>query len=144
MNRRILTILQRDGRATFQQIAAELKRSESTVRDRIQRMERAGIILGYTAIVDKRALGFAAEGMVLCNVGNERLLKVIEKLRGMENVLHVFALTGERRLAIRIMAQDNRQLEDIVRRDILPLGVTDVSLNIVTASEIGLCVKPGG
>jgi DNA-binding Lrp family transcriptional regulator len=144
MNRRILAILQRDGRATFQQVAAELKRSESTVRDRIQRMERAGIILGYTAIVDKRALGFNAEGMVLCNVGNERLLQVIEKLRGMEKVLHVFALTGERRLAIRVMAQDNRQLEEIVRKYILPLGVTDVSLHIVTASEIGLCVKPGG
>ena len=55
MNVRILNILQQDGRATTAEIARRMKRAESTVKERIGLMEEAGVIKGYTAVVDKRA-----------------------------------------------------------------------------------------
>ena len=52
MNRRILNLLKTDGKLTYREIAAKLRRSPSTVRDRIRRMEDYNVILGYAAIVD--------------------------------------------------------------------------------------------
>lgn len=142
MNRKILGILERDGRKTYAEIAAEMKRSESTVRDRIQRMERAGIILGYTAAIDRRSLGYQTEGLVLCNVDNSMdVHKVIDALARIENVLQVYLVSGERRIALWIVAEDNRDLEEVLRRYVSPLGLRDVSLHIVTERQVGLCVK---
>lgn len=142
MNRKILGILERDGRKTYAEIAAELKRSESTVRDRIQRMERAGIILGYTAAIDRRSLGYQTEGLVLCNVDNSMdVHKVIDALARIENVLQVYLVSGERRIALWIVAEDNRDLEEVLRRYVSPLGLRDVSLHIVTERHVGLCIK---
>ena len=53
MNVRILNLLQRDAKITTAEIARRIKRAESSVRERIYAMEREGIILGYSAIVDK-------------------------------------------------------------------------------------------
>lgn len=142
LNRRILEILERDGRKTYAEIAAELKRSESTVRDRIQRMERAGVILGYTAAIDRRSVGYQTEGLVLCNVDNSMdIHKVIDLLSRIENVVQVYLVSGERRIAFWIMAKDNRDLEEVLRRSTSPLGLRDVSLHIVTERQIGLCIK---
>ena len=57
INKNILYLLQRDARMTYKEIAKELKRSETTIRDRIKALERLGIIQGYTALIDKTALG---------------------------------------------------------------------------------------
>ncbi|MCJ2531799.1 MAG: winged helix-turn-helix transcriptional regulator, partial [Candidatus Thermoplasmatota archaeon] len=55
MNRKILNLLQLDGRTTMADIARRLRRSESSIRERIRRMEAKGMIKGYYACVDKRA-----------------------------------------------------------------------------------------
>ena len=142
MNRRILEMLEKNGRATYQEVAKKLRRSESTVRERIKGMEAAGVILGYTAIINKKHMGFNTEGLLLCNAEPSRVYELINRLGELEAVVHVFSLTGERRIAVRLIARDNGELENIVRNEILPLGVTEVSLHVVTGSEIGLCVKP--
>lgn len=142
LNRKILEILEKDGRKTYAEIAAELKRSESTVRDRIQRLERAGVILGYTAVIDKKFLGYQAEGLVLCNVADPTDVgKVVDAFSRIENIIHVYLVSGERRIAIRIIARDNRDIEDLLRRYASSLGLRDISLHIVTTREIGICVK---
>jgi DNA-binding Lrp family transcriptional regulator len=67
INKRILFLLQKDARLTYKEISAELKRSETTVRDRIKAMERIGIIQGYTALIDKTALGLNFFAMIFAN-----------------------------------------------------------------------------
>lgn len=142
LNQKILEILEKDGRKTYAEIAAELKRSESTVRDRIQRLERAGVILGYTAVIDKKFLGYQVEALVLCNVADPaEVRRAVDALSRIENVIHVYLVSGERRIAIRVIARDNRDIEDLVRRYASSLGLSDISLYIVTTREIGICVK---
>ena len=142
LNEQIIAALEADGRKTFAELAEQFKRPESTIRDRIQRLERAGVIRGYTAIVDKRFLGYSTEALILCNVKDpENVYRVIEALGRIENVIHIYLVSGERRIAVRLIATDNRDLEDILRRKIVPLGIVDVSLHIVTGREVGLCVK---
>ena len=80
MNVRILNILQQDGRATTAEIARKMKRAESTIKERIGLMEKAGVIKGYTAVVDKRALGYTTQALIFCNIPSELIDQVDEKL----------------------------------------------------------------
>ncbi len=131
MNRRILNVLQRDARATVAEIARRLKRSESTIRERIQRMEDKGVIRGYFARVDKRALGYRSEAFVFCNVEPEDRSRVLESLVGMKEVTGIFHVSGERRLLVKVAAEDNQQLRHIIHNRLIPLGIADVETRIV-------------
>ena len=57
IDRRILDVLQRQGRLPMTELAQEVGLSTSPVTERVRRMERAGIITGYQARVDPAALG---------------------------------------------------------------------------------------
>ena len=57
LDRQILVVLQNDGRASHVQIAKQLGVGHTRVRDRILRMEGAGIIEGYQAVLNPAALG---------------------------------------------------------------------------------------
>ena len=52
MDRKILEMLEADGRLTAKQIALMLDKEEGEIRDMIEKFENEGVILGYKAIVD--------------------------------------------------------------------------------------------
>lgn len=131
MNRRILNLLQRDGRMSTAAIARRLNRSESSIRERIRRMEAKGIIRGYYACVDKRALGYHSEAFVLCNVPPEEHRRIVNHLLKVKHVTGIFHLSGEKRLLLKIAGEDNQQLRDVIHRTLIPLGIRDVDSRIV-------------
>ncbi|RLG47489.1 MAG: Lrp/AsnC family transcriptional regulator [Thermoproteota archaeon] len=65
---RILEILQSDGRAAVKRIAREVGSPVSTVHSRIKRLERAGVIRGYRAVLDPRLLGLPVTAFILARV----------------------------------------------------------------------------
>ena len=68
MNRKILKLLMADGKMTYNDVAQRLRRSPSTVRDRIRRLEDDQIILGYVAVINGEQLGMKAEGIMFANL----------------------------------------------------------------------------
>jgi len=134
INKQILFILQKDARITFKEIATELKRSETTIRDRIKAMERAGIIQGYTALIDKTALGLNFFAMILANpVSSSELDIITEKIKKIKNVLRVYQISGNKRLAIFMVAPSYKELKEIIRLQLIPIGLKDEE--IVTVLE---------
>ncbi len=131
MNRRILNILQRDARATTAMIARKLKRSESTIRERIRRMEARGIIRGYYACVDKRALGYRSEAFVFCNIDPSERVRILDDLLLQKNVTGIFHVSGGRRLLLKVAAEDNQQLRSLIHNKLIPLGIREVDSRIV-------------
>ena len=57
-DRRILQLLQKDGKMKIKEIAAALQMTNTPVFERIKRLEKDGYIKGYTAIIDREKLGF--------------------------------------------------------------------------------------
>jgi len=57
IDRKILDILQRDGRLSMTELAQRIGLSTSPCAERVRRMERSGVIRGYCALVDPKALG---------------------------------------------------------------------------------------
>ncbi|MDD1771719.1 MAG: Lrp/AsnC family transcriptional regulator [Methanomassiliicoccales archaeon] len=134
MNRRILKLLVDNGRMTHIEIAAKLKRSPSTVRDRIKRMEDDGIILGYFAVVNSERMGMHVDAVLMANLHQGVSAEMLRKLREVDEVKEVLQITGPRRIMIRLQARDTSSLEQVISSKVLPLGLEDTELRLVMSS----------
>jgi DNA-binding Lrp family transcriptional regulator len=134
MNRKILRLLATNGKMTYNEIASTLRRSPSTIRDRIRRLEDEKIILGYVAVVNTEQTGMKSDAILLANpadgIGREQL----KKLKEVPGVMEVLSVSGNRLLLIRVHAQDNRALEDMIANKLIPIGLKDVEVQIVLES----------
>src|SRR5512132_3681689 len=63
-SRRILQLLSADGRASYQAIADEIGLSRPAVMERVKRLEEAGFIRGYAAVIDRRRIGYPITAFV--------------------------------------------------------------------------------
>ncbi len=134
MNRRILKLLMTDGKMTYNDVAQRLRRSPSTVRDRIRRLEDDKIILGYVAVINAEQLGMKAEGIMFANLESDVTAEKLKTLSNIPGVMEVLQVSGRRRVMIRLHAPDNRSLEEVIQKDIIPLGLVDLELRIVLDS----------
>jgi DNA-binding Lrp family transcriptional regulator len=119
---------------THNEIAAKLKRSPSTVRDRIKRMEDDGIILGYFAVVNNERMGIRVDAILLANLKPGVPPEELRKLRGVEEVKEVLQISGPRRIMVRLQARDSSGLEQALSNKILPIGLEDTELRMVMSS----------
>lgn len=134
MNRKIIGLLLADGRMTYNDVSVKLRRSSSTVRDRIRRLEDDKVILGYYAIVNAERMGMNADAIVLGNLTHETSAADLKKLAKIEGVREVLQISGQKRILVRISAPDNHSLEDIVTRELIPMGLRDIELKVVLDS----------
>ena len=136
INKKILYLLQKDARMTYKDIASELKRSETTIRDRIRALERVGIIQGYTTLVNKTALGLNFFAMIFFNPNSSSELDMVtEKIKKVKNVLRVYQITGDHRLAVFLVSPSYKELKEIVRTQLLPLGLKDEEIITVLEAD---------
>ncbi len=136
INKKILYLLQKDARITYKDIAIELKRSETTIRDRIRAMERIGIIQGYTALVDKTALGLNFFAIILANPNfSADLDDITEKIKKVKNVLRVYQISGDQRLAIFMVTPTYKDLKESIKKELIPLGLKDEEIITVLEAD---------
>ena len=133
MNHRILKLLMMDGKMTYREIASKLRRSPSTVRDRIRRMEDYNVVLGYAAIVNNELMGMRSDAIVLANIGDGVAIKDL-KLHEVDGVMEVLLVSGGKSVMIRLHAPDNHTLDNTIATSIMPLGLKDVEVRIVLES----------
>ena len=63
-DRKILSALLSKGRSTFAELAAQVGLTAPTVHDRVKKLERSGVIEGYTANINPASLGYDITAMV--------------------------------------------------------------------------------
>ena len=117
IDRRIVHALMEDARNTSAPMIAEgLNVSAGTVRNRIDRLEEAGIIQGYTATVDFERAGGRLTSLYMCTVPaaeRERLALAAQSIPGVINVRVLMA--GRRDLQVVAVGNDTRDLREIAR-----------------------------
>ena len=121
---------------TYKDIANHLKRSETTIRDRIRVMEKVGIIQGYTALIDKTALGLNFFAIILANpVSSSDLDNVTDKIKKLKNVMRVYQISGKQRIAIFMVAQSYKDLKEILKTQVIPIGLKDDEIIAVLEAD---------
>lgn len=108
----ILELLVSDARASQRRIAREVGMSPPAVAERIARLERAGLIRGYRAEIDRARLGFPL--VVYVSVVAVNTLKqpyeVLDELRGLPEVEDVAIVAGPMDLILRLRVRDQEHL----------------------------------
>lgn len=115
LDKQILIILQKDGRASHVNIARQLGVSHTRVRDRILRMEEAGVIEGYQVVINPVVLGHSAQCIVQMKVDQGMDFEELAgQLLQIDEVVEVTNLTGDVDAQVRVWARDIAHLRDIL------------------------------
>ena len=115
LDKKILSILQKDGRASNVSIAKEIGVGHTRVRDRILRMEEAGVIERYRVVINPAALGQGILCIVQLKVDQVfDFSDLLEELLQIDEVVEVANVTGQFDAHIRIWARDVAHLRDIL------------------------------
>ena len=91
---KILKTLVSDARLSSRQISKKSGVSIGTVLSRMKRMEREGLIKGYSAVVDHEKMGYQLTALVEITVSKGRLLEMENAIARMPNVCCVYDVTG--------------------------------------------------
>lgn len=114
----IIELLQRDGRISNADLAARIHRSESACHRRVRQLESAGVIEGYAAVVNRAAIGKPVNVFVeiaLASMREEDLHAFEEAVRGCDDVITCFFMTGDADYLLHIAAADTEDYERIYR-----------------------------
>ncbi len=135
MNRKILALLQQDGRLTVTELADRVGLSISPCHRRVRDLERSGAIRGYRAVVDAEAVGLGFEAIVFITMrqeDRETLVGFEEGVAAIPNVLRAERLFGDPDYLLRIVTSDlaaYQRLQD-ERLSVLP-GVQRMTSTLV-------------
>ena len=113
-DRSILRILQEDARTPFSEVARRIDMSSATVHDRVNRMEEAGVIEGYHASIDPKAVGYGVSAFVGLRVEQGREEDALERLREIGGVREIHLTTGEWDVMLKVVAADTDSLRELM------------------------------
>jgi len=116
-DRQIVALMRENARRSFQDIGKNVGLSAPAVKRRVDRLEEAGVIRGYTAVVDPHAFGWHAEAFVdlYCEGGmsGEAIKRVVETE---PRVASAHTVAGEASAMLHVMAEDTKDLELALER----------------------------
>ncbi|PVH27993.1 Lrp/AsnC family transcriptional regulator [Pararhodobacter oceanensis] len=124
-DRQIIRALQRNGRMTNQDLAAEVNLSPSPCLRRLKLLEQSGAITGYSATVDAEAYGLPVTVFVriILNGHTEAVVRQFEQeISRVERVLECFMMTGTSDYLLRVVVADLADYEVFVRKHLHPIG----------------------
>ncbi|MGP9022131.1 Lrp/AsnC family transcriptional regulator [Streptomyces sp. BR1] len=110
---RILDALQQDGRASFAELARTVAMSPSAVTERVRRLEEAGVISGYTAVVDQERLGRSILAFVRLRYPNGNYKPFHDLLETTTEIMEAHHVTGDDCFVIKVAARSMNHLEEI-------------------------------
>jgi DNA-binding Lrp family transcriptional regulator len=109
LDRKILALLQEDGRLTITELAQRVGLSVSPCHRRVRELERRGAIRGYRAVVDAEAIGLGFEAIVFITMRQEDHDTLVSFEAGLAAIPHVIAaerLFGDPDYLLRILTTD--------------------------------------
>jgi Lrp/AsnC family leucine-responsive transcriptional regulator len=127
VNRRVLEELQADGRIGMAELGRRIGMSAPAVAERVQRLERAGVIAGYHAEIDPARVGFPVAAVVRIRPAPGQLQRIPEVARDTPEVVECYRITGEDCYLIKLYLRAIDDLEEVLDR-FTPYGLTTTSI----------------
>lgn len=132
-DRKIIGELSTDGRVSLAELGRRVNLSSPAVGERVQRLERAGVITGYRAEIDPRALGYQLTAIVRVKPAAGQLPRIPELALEIPEVSECHRITGEDCFFLKVHLRSIDELSEVLDR-FLAYGETTTSL--INASPI--------
>jgi len=127
VNRRLLTELQDNARFSLAELGRRVGLTAPAVGERLRRLEETGIVCGYSAKLDPRALGYTLSAVIRVRPAAHQLHRVADVARRTPEVVECHRITGEDCFFMKLHLRDVEHLEQVVDR-FTPFGQTTTSL----------------
>jgi Lrp/AsnC family transcriptional regulator, leucine-responsive regulatory protein len=130
IDRRILAALQADSRITMQELAEKVGLSISPCHRRVKLLEQRGVISGYMALVDQKAIGLPVSVFIsikLVRQKEEDLNRFARAISKWDEVLECYLMTGNRDYLLRVVAADLASYEAFLKNKLTRLdGIASI------------------
>ncbi|MGN9907977.1 Lrp/AsnC family transcriptional regulator [Phytohabitans sp. LJ34] len=132
VDQRIIASLVADARASYADIGARVSLSAPAVKRRVDRLRAAGVIRGFTAVIDPAAVGWTTEAFVeLFCAGRTTPAQIAVAVRRLPEVIGAYTVSGEADALVHLRAADIAHLENALERLRAQTFVTSTRSTIV-------------
>jgi len=137
INRKILTILQENGRISFADLGKKVHLSAPAVTERVKKLEDAGIITGYSASINFETLGYPIEAMIQVKVFLGKEVTFIKLAKSRSEIIECYNVTGDKAFLLKVIVPTMTKLDALLEEfSLISETSTMVVLSHVVESPI--------
>ena len=146
-DRQILRVLQHEGRISNQELAERIGLSPSPCLRRVQAIEKAGLITGYRALVDAKALGLSLMALIQISMDRhtpERFENFEAQIKAIPEVMECLLITGQDAdYLLKVVVRDMDAFQELLLNRITRIsGVTGVHSSFVLRRVVDKTMLP--
>jgi DNA-binding Lrp family transcriptional regulator len=134
-DQKIIEILQEDGRITNNELAGKIGLTTTPTLERVKRLEKNGVIRGYTAWINREAIG---KGLtVFCSIKlavhhYRKLQEFKNRIESLPEILACYNVTGEYDYLLHVVVSDTKEYESFLRSKLTKIpGIVQIYTGIV-------------
>ena len=142
IDKKIIKVLEDDARTSLRKISELVDVSLGTVSNRVKRMEKNGIIRGYSVILDPDKIGWELNVVIGLRIQKGRLIEIQDRIAKDSRVHGVYDVTGDFDSMVIARAKNRKDLDDLSKNvlsiDGVERSITHLVLNTVKESTASL------
>ncbi len=135
---KILNTLQENGRTTNAQLAAEAGISPPGMLERVKRLERAGVMKKYVALIDHEKIGKGTMAMVQVSLAIHQLPSIdsfTEEINKLHEVLECYHITGEEDFLLKVVVENIQAYEKFILEKLTRIkGIEKIKTSFVLST----------
>ena len=136
IDRQLLDALQTDSKRSLREIGAAVGLSAPSVMERVRKLESAGVIRGYHALLDARKVGLDTSAFIGVSVSNPQQISAFEVwVESIPQVLECHHVTGGHTLLLKVKTQNTADLEKLISRIRSMDGVAGTETMVVLSTH---------
>lgn len=128
---KIIDILQKDGRISMKDLGKIVGLTSPAVSERVKRLEEAGVIEGYKAVVNPDALGRVIKAFIHISLPSDKYEVFLDKARNDSRIVECHHITGDDCSLLKVIVKDMYELESVID-SIKTIGSTKTSVILST------------
>lgn len=132
LDKKLITILQDDARVSASEISRKTGYNENTVRYRIERLKKGGVIKEFTALLNPRMIGLPIAAIMMITTEPNQLREVFEKLAMLEETKHILQATGKHDLIVVAHYPNMNAMNDASQKIKSIAGVKEAEIHLAT------------
>jgi DNA-binding Lrp family transcriptional regulator len=134
LDRQLIAALRHNGRASLSELAATLGASRTTVRARMERMQRDGVIVGYSVVLKEDVIDAPVRGLMMIEIAGLGTEKILRTLTGMPEIRGVHSTNGRWDVIVEIAVNDLEDFDQVLNdvRRIDGITASETSLLLTT------------
>ncbi len=137
LDRRLLTLLHRDGRASVSELADHLGVTRTTARARLEALKKRGEIVGFTVVTRQDVAQNPVRGLMMLGIEGRGTERVMSRVAAMPQVMAVHSTNGTWDLIAEIGAETLEELDQVLFAIRRMEGITRSETNLLLSTKRG-------